>query len=259
MEEILRQLENARIIDLAQPYYIGMPHHPAHPPYLFGMTKTHGEYTMGKASSAAESIALGGHLGTHIDALSLFSLCGKLYGGIDAVQNQSYSTGLQKYDVDTIEPIFSRAVLLDIASYKGVDVLSPDFMADADCLSKVAERQEIRIHPGDIVLINTGWDYYWHDASKFINRLRCPGPNGEAAHWLSEHGIFALVLTPSCSSLPLAKPCQCTPTCWWRAESISLKPLTSTDWPGNGFMNSFLSLHHSIFAEEPAPRSVLLH
>ena len=119
MEEILRQLENARIIDLAQPYYVGMPHHPAHPPYLFGMTKTHGEYTMGKASSAAESIALGGHVGTHIDALSLFSLCGKLYGGIDAVQNQSYSTGLQKYDVDTIEPIFSRAVLLDIVSTRG--------------------------------------------------------------------------------------------------------------------------------------------
>src|SRR5213595_2768758 len=29
----------ARVFDLAQDYFIGMPHYPTHPPFLFGLTK----------------------------------------------------------------------------------------------------------------------------------------------------------------------------------------------------------------------------
>ena len=30
----------------AQPYFVGMPHHPVHPPFLFSLTKMHGDYVM---------------------------------------------------------------------------------------------------------------------------------------------------------------------------------------------------------------------
>jgi kynurenine formamidase len=62
--------ETARVYDLGQPYYVGMPHHPVHPPYLFGLVKAHGDAVLDNgASSASEALTLGGHVGTHIDAL----------------------------------------------------------------------------------------------------------------------------------------------------------------------------------------------
>ena len=85
MEQLLAALQSARVYDLAQPYYPGMPHHPNHPPFLFGLNKKHGDYVARNgASSASEGLTLGGHVGTHIDALCHFSCGGKLHGGEDA-------------------------------------------------------------------------------------------------------------------------------------------------------------------------------
>ncbi len=179
------------MIDLAQPYYVGMPHHPNHPPYLYGLSKAHGEIRRQGVSAAAESIAFGGHVGTHIDALCHFSYKGKLFGGVDAIGCQSYGTGLSEHHVDTIEPIFRRGVLADIAATQGVDVLTEDFVVDADCLATAMDRAEIEIRTGDIVLVRTGWARYWGEPGRFINGLRNPGVNREAAEWLSRKGVFA--------------------------------------------------------------------
>ena len=191
MQELLRQLAESRTIDLAQPYYVGMPHHPNHPPFLYGLSKAHGDNFAGEVSAAAESIALGGHVGTHIDALCHFSLRGKLFGGADAVASQSYAAGLSKYHADTISPIFRRGILLDPAAAEGVDVLPHDFVVDGDCLEKSLDRAEVEIRAGDIVVVRTGWARYWHQPGRFVNNLRCPGVNREAAEWLSAQGVFA--------------------------------------------------------------------
>src|SRR6478672_6805040 len=102
-------LAAARVFDLAQSYYTGMPHYPTHPPFLFGLTKQHGD-SVGPLghSSAADAIALGSHVGTHIDALSHFSCDGKLHGGEAVAGIQSYGGGLQRHSVDTIAPILRR-------------------------------------------------------------------------------------------------------------------------------------------------------
>ena len=76
MKELLGQICQAKLYDLARSYFVGMPHFPTHPPFLFGLTKKHGDLvTEGGVSSAADAIALGSHVGTHIDALCHFS-CG---------------------------------------------------------------------------------------------------------------------------------------------------------------------------------------
>ena len=60
MNELLRILNESRVYDLAQPYFVGMPHFPTHPPFLFGLTKKHGDYVgPGGMSSAADSISMG--------------------------------------------------------------------------------------------------------------------------------------------------------------------------------------------------------
>ena len=97
----MKDLTSAKVYDLAQPYYVGMPHHPVHPPYLFGLVKKHGDSVLDNgASSASEALALGGHVGTHIDALAHFSCGGKLYGGKEP--DQSYGSGVNNCSVETI-------------------------------------------------------------------------------------------------------------------------------------------------------------
>jgi kynurenine formamidase len=187
MSPLLDLLASARVYDLAQPYFTGMPHHPAHPPFLFSLVKAHGEYLgpIGN-SSAADAIALGSHVGTHIDALCHFSCGGKLYGGEEAAGLQSYGGGLRQHSIDTVPPILRRGVLLDIA---GPSPLTDDFEITPAHLDAASEGLDIR--PGDIVLLRTGWARYFRDPVKFISQVQGPGPGLAGAQWLSARGIFA--------------------------------------------------------------------
>jgi kynurenine formamidase len=178
-----------KIYDLGQPYFVGMPHHPAHPPFLFSLVKQHGEY-VGPAgnSSASDAIALGSHVGTHIDALCHFSCGGKLFGGEAVEGQQSYAGGMKKYSVDTIPPIYRRGVLLDLAQG---GPLAADFEITPQHLEEAAARQSVEIQPGDVVLLRTGWAAYFGDPAKFISEVHGPGPAIDGARWLSERKVFA--------------------------------------------------------------------
>jgi kynurenine formamidase len=186
MANLIEQLQNARVYDLGQPYFTGMPHYPTHPPFLFGLTKKHGDIVLeGGVSSSADAMALGTHVGTHIDALCHFSCGGKVNGGVDAASNQSHTAGMKLLSVDTIAPILRRGVLLDIAGNQGMDKLLPDFAITPEHLEKAAAR----IGRGDVVLLRTGWGAAWEDAARYV--AAGPGPEREGAEWLSSHGIFA--------------------------------------------------------------------
>ncbi|HEU0121185.1 MAG TPA: cyclase family protein [Bryobacteraceae bacterium] len=184
----------ARVYDLAQPYYVGMPHHPSHPPFLYAMTKKHGDmHSPAGHSSAADSIALGSHVGTHIDGFSHFSCGGRLHGGHVAADVQSYGGGVRVHAVEEIAPIVRRGVLLD-AMGEG-EPLPEDAALTADILRDIAVRQAVKVEPGDVVLIRTGWARYWDDAARYINAGKGspagPGPEITGARWLSERGVFA--------------------------------------------------------------------
>ena len=192
MDNLAGLLAQAKVYDLAHSYQAGMPHHPVHPGFTFGLSKAHGEFVLrNNASSAGECFSFGGHVGTHIDALCHFSKDGKLHGGVEVAPIQSYSGGIGHWSADTIKPIVRRGVLLDIARLKQVDVLPEDFVVDLETLQTALTEQIVEIHEGDVVLIRTGWSRYWNDAGKYINGLKGPGLNLEAARWLSSKGIHA--------------------------------------------------------------------
>jgi kynurenine formamidase len=180
-------LLKARAYDLGQPYFPGMPHFPSHPPFLYSLTKKHGEivYSAG-TTSAADAIALGTHVGTHIDALSHFSCNGVCFGGREI--EQSYEHGMTELGVDSIAPIVRRALLLDVAGLEGVDVLPIDFEITPEHLSRAAQ---VEIREGDIVLIRTGWARFFSDAKRYISNTTGPGPGIKGARWLSSRKIFA--------------------------------------------------------------------
>jgi kynurenine formamidase len=179
-----------RVFDLSQPYFPGMPHFPTHPPFLFGLTKLHGEVVGPNGmSSAADSIAFSGHCGTHIDALGHFSCAGFVYG--EAAVKQSYTGGLESHDAASIEPIVRRGVLLDVARTRGVRALEVQDEVTAADLDRACSAHRITIEPGDVVMMRLGWGHFFDDAKRYVNGGTMPGVNLEAAKWLSEHRVFA--------------------------------------------------------------------
>jgi kynurenine formamidase len=191
-QSLLDHLRRAKVYDLAQSYFVGMPHHPSHPPFLFGLTKMHGDYVgPNGASSASESLALGGHLGTHIDALCHVSFGGKLYGGREAKDLQSPGGGLKELSVDTLAPIARRGVLLDIAGQQNVTSLPAEFEITPAHMDAAADAHGVDIREGDVVLLRTGWGAFFADAVRFEAQLHGPGPAEAGARWLSSRQIFA--------------------------------------------------------------------
>jgi kynurenine formamidase len=192
MQELLRRLTRARVVDLAQPCFPGMPHWPTHPPFARAMTKLHGDAVLeGGASSSAEFVALGTHVGTHIDALCHFSLNGALHGGAEAAEMQSEAAGIAVHSVDQIAPIIRKGVLLDVAGLFGDHPLEAGFEIKPDHLEDAELDGGVIIDPGDVVLIRTGWGRHWREPRKFLNGMVMPGPGLAAARWLGERGIFA--------------------------------------------------------------------
>lgn len=168
-------LRGARLVDLAQPYYPGMPHWPTHPPFAIAPTKQHGDFVLANgASSSAELIALGTHVGTHMDAPCHFSLDGRFHRGLDA----------RALAVDAFGPLLARGLLFDAAP--GAE-LAEDAVITADELAASLEPQ-----PGDVVLVRTGWGRRWRDARRFLNGQRQPGLSLDAARWLSSRGVRAI-------------------------------------------------------------------
>jgi len=191
-DQLLELIQKATVYDLAQPYFLGMPHHPVHPPFLYGLVKKHGEYVApGGGSSASEALALGTHVGTHIDALCHFSRDGRLHDGAEVAHAQSNAFGLSRLSVDTIQPIFRRGVLLDIAGLERANVLPADFTVTPEHLDRAAQTQGVQLRPGDVILLRTGWARYWADAGLFISQVHGPGPDEAGARWISAKGAFA--------------------------------------------------------------------
>jgi kynurenine formamidase len=202
LSQLLDLIHEHRVYDLAHAYFPGMPHFPTHPPFVFGLTRKHGDMMLeGGVSSSAESIALGGHVGTHIDALCHFSCDGKLHGGVEAASVQSDSTGFGELGVETIGPILRRGVLLDIAAQMNLDALPTDFSIQPDHLDAALQAAKTTIEAGDVVLLRTGWARYFANFAQFVtggegdakarHGAAGPGPEIEAARWLSERGVFA--------------------------------------------------------------------
>ena len=186
----LRRIADARVIDLAHPLERGMPVSPNHPAFEIAMMRRHGDMVRPDGGSAAnEMITLGGHVGTHIDALGHVSHDGLLHGGVEASEVQS-NRGLGALGIDTVEPIVGRGVLLDVAAVHRVDCLPPAYEVTVEDLEAAEKAGGAGIRPDDSVLIRTGWARHWTDPDMFRGQIDgAPGPGAGAGRWLADRGV----------------------------------------------------------------------
>lgn len=140
----------------------------------------------------ADVITTGTHMGTHIDAPSHVSDCGRVYGGM-SMEDVQRGGSLKSGDIASVPPIVARGVLLDIARLHDAQFLPAGYGVTARDLHDAAEAAALTLRPGDVVLIGTGWDHHFDDPDRFVGYSDgAPGPTEAAAQWLVDREVRAV-------------------------------------------------------------------
>lgn len=183
-------LSHARIYDLEQPRYFGAPVLPVHAPGFVYTLHRHHERGMGESrTSASGFIYTAEHSGTHIDALCHQAEDLHLYGDREITAQLQTSTGFTELGVETIAPLLTRGVLLDVARYRGVDWIEADQPVTRGDLEAVTRSQGASVREGDVVLVRTGLGALWQDPTRY---LQGGGMSADASSWLASQRVRAV-------------------------------------------------------------------
>jgi len=126
-------------------------------------------------------------VGTQLDSIGHIQEGERFYNGW-TTKDVVETNGLTHFGMETVPPIVTRGVLLDVAAYKGVQRLEKGYVITPDDVQGMLQREQIDIRPGDAVLFHTGWGGLWgSDNDTFLSGE--PGPGIATVRWLYDHHI----------------------------------------------------------------------
>ena len=128
-----------------------------------------------------------GQVGTQFDGLGHVGIDGVFYNGLKGDEFITPS-GLTRLGVENVGAIFTRGVLLDIVALKGKSRLERGHEITAEDLQQALRKHGLEIHPGDAVLIHTGWGSLWKVDNDLYNSGQ-PGIGVSAAKFLVQKQI----------------------------------------------------------------------
>jgi kynurenine formamidase len=184
---------SARVYDLEQPRFRGMPIHPSHlPGYAYHLHRRHRDTynpeAHGPRSGASGVLTMMEHTGTHLDALCHQANCLTLFGGIPTDTAET-PAGFTRLGVETVPPLVCRGVLLDVAGWKKQSPLPPAYSISADDLAGAAAAQGVQVQRGDVLLVRTGYAPLWNDETTY---LRAAGVGKSGTLWAAEREVVAV-------------------------------------------------------------------
>jgi kynurenine formamidase len=190
---LFEQIARAQVFDLEQPRFAGMPIHPAHKPgYFYALYRRHRDSyrpdKYGPRTGASGVLTMMEHSGTHMDALCHQASDLKFHGGI-AVDDVERGDGFTALGAETMRPLLGRGVLLDVAGWKKVDVLAPNYAITAEDLEGCARDAAVAVRPGDVLLVRTGYGARWTDESAY---LQAAGVSKSGNIWAAERRVTAV-------------------------------------------------------------------
>jgi len=125
---------------------------------------------------------------THLDALCHNFYQGKMYNGFP--QEEVTEDGCPREGIEILKDgVFTRGILMDIASLKGVPYLEPGTAIYASDLEAWEERTGIRVSSGDVVFVRTG---RWARQAKlgaWNVMANAAGLHPSVAKWLKERDV----------------------------------------------------------------------
>jgi kynurenine formamidase len=199
--DMLALVRTGAVYSLSVIFYEGIPVPGPMVPYTLTPRLRHGDLTdIAPASAAAEAVTMAAHTGTHIDALCHIGEHqdeqgspdpnGRVYlhGGVAADQSVNFQ-GQTHLSIADMPPIVTRAVLLDVAGHKGVDVLPDAYAITAQDIQDTLAGQGTQVQPGTAVLVRTGFYRHLRDGNPAYKDA-IAGLGLEAAKLLHSQGMM---------------------------------------------------------------------
>lgn len=182
------------VVDLAHAMTEEMPSFPSAPPFTMVPKYRLGDFELANGYwGSNEVVTMSGHSGTHLDAFGHVAQDRKVFGGGLALEAQDGARGLIHNAIDQVAPIVRRGVLLDVATFFGVESLEPGEAITPEQIVDTAGWAEVDLEPGDCVLIRTGWERYWGSPRRYLGYDGgVPGIDLDAAKLLADKGAFLL-------------------------------------------------------------------
>lgn len=186
-------LEANRLIEKGKVYQLGRVYEEGMPTGHFRSYKLHIPLPLGPAGKNSnvaytEYVCADiGQVGTQLDGLGHAGVGNTLYNGFDRLEIAK-PWGLEKLGIENIGVVFTRGVLVDVAAYKEVGKLERGYEITRSDIEGALRREAMKIQPGDIVLLHTGWGSLW----KVDNELFLSGEPGiglDAAEYLAEKKV----------------------------------------------------------------------
>ncbi|MGH8643622.1 MAG: cyclase family protein [Gammaproteobacteria bacterium] len=126
-------------------------------------------------------------VGTQLDAIGHIQIGDRFYNGW-TTRDVVEGWGLNRFGIETVPPIITRGVLIDIARLKGTLCLARGYVINVADVKAALESQGIELRAGDAVLFHTGWGALWgKDNEQFLAGE--PGPGMEVINWLYDQHI----------------------------------------------------------------------
>ncbi|HYP13761.1 MAG TPA: cyclase family protein, partial [Bryobacteraceae bacterium] len=160
----LREVKTGKVYDLGVPLDQRSYKWPGHSPtQIMSFRSPRGVRNEAKSGGGAmttwhsNALFISDNLGTQIDGLGHIATGtdDHWYNGFREAEHAG-DFGITKADADTIPPVIGRAVLIDLAGWKGVEALPSNFAIGSKELQAALEAQKVDVTPGDIVFVRTG-------------------------------------------------------------------------------------------------------
>ena len=175
--EAARLVQKGTVYDLGRVLHSDVPHFPgrfwqqtlvsnahlANPGRPGGMT---GGWGKNEVNWVIELVTGTLQIGTQLDGLNHLQIGDRFYNGHRA-RDIVADWGTTKLGIETVPPIVSRGVLVDVPRYRGVERLEVGQVIGLDDLEGALRAQGVSIGQGDVVLFHTGWGSHWEDPERF--------------------------------------------------------------------------------------------
>jgi len=189
----------AQLVKLGKTYALGVVTDrttPAYPPRSYNIVVTQSNDGMGvplagnKVTANDDILMTYLGIGTQLDGLGHVGIGHRYYNGIEAKDFVSPG-GLTKLGTESIPPMATRGILLDMTKLKRVKMLAAGTAINRAEIAAAAKAAGVTIGKGDVVLFHTGYlALAAKDPATFIAQQ--PGLGKEGAAYLASLGVVAV-------------------------------------------------------------------
>jgi kynurenine formamidase len=140
-----------------------------------------------------DHVAMSTCAATHIDGISHVHYEGRTYGDKDPNEVIRARGGAKWCGVETLPPLATRGILLDVARQQGVETFEGGTAISADMLQAALDDTGLNLESGDILCIRTGDLQFYFDGDRkryaMGSEYRTTGLGLSCTEWFHDHAV----------------------------------------------------------------------